>query len=99
MKYLYPSVLIDEISVFSGLVKLCFVILGDPTGFGDLRVPKVFEDKLVEVIRSGEYNGYQNSFGREDTRRAIAVVTSHPNAPLTADVLILLFISRASYSF
>jgi tyrosine aminotransferase len=63
--------------------------LGDPTRYGVLRTPQVFEDALVNTIREGRSNGYENSFGRLDLREAIAASSSHPDAPLTADDIVV----------
>nr|AGU68003.1 tyrosine transaminase [Angomonas desouzai] len=46
--------------------------IGDPTVDGNLRVPKVLEDALVEVVRSGDYNGYPPVAGYDETRQAVA---------------------------
>jgi tyrosine aminotransferase len=47
-------------------------MLGDPTAFGNLHVPDVFNDALCNAIKSRKANGYGNSTGLEPCRTAIA---------------------------
>lgn len=46
--------------------------IGDPSRFGNLPVPKVATDALLDTIKSGDHNGYQPSFGTQDARSAVA---------------------------
>jgi aspartate/methionine/tyrosine aminotransferase len=48
--------------------------LGDPTGFGNLSLPSVLADAVVESLKtpSSSSNGYQASIGSLTARAAIA---------------------------
>lgn len=63
--------------------------IGDPTIFGNLPLPKIIEDAVVEAVRSKKRNGYAPSTGYEDTRVAIAEYYSLPEAPLTSRDVVL----------
>lgn len=64
-------------------------MLGDPTAFGNLQVPAVFTQSLIDAVKNGQSNGYGNSVGLEPARAAIAKANSGSNAKYAAkDVFI-----------
>eukprot|EP01122_Echinamoeba_exundans_P006635 TRINITY_DN1905_c1_g1_i5.p1 TRINITY_DN1905_c1_g1~~TRINITY_DN1905_c1_g1_i5.p1 ORF type:complete len:204 (+),score=26.41 TRINITY_DN1905_c1_g1_i5:67-612(+) len=63
--------------------------IGDPTVFGNLVVPPEIERALVQNINSHNYNGYTLSHGYPSAKQTIASKYSLPEAPLTADDVII----------
>lgn len=64
--------------------------VGDPTRFGNLRVPDDVMDEYCRILREGKSNGYTQSFGSLEARTAIAQRYSLPDsAPLTPDDVLL----------
>eukprot|EP00300_Choanocystis_sp_HF-7_P030964 c39994_g1_i1.p1 GENE.c39994_g1_i1~~c39994_g1_i1.p1 ORF type:complete len:453 (+),score=89.67 c39994_g1_i1:36-1361(+) len=65
------------------------VSLGDPTKYGDAFVPPPNASVLLANFESRKHNGYLNSSGSPAVREVIASKFSFPNAPLTADDIVL----------
>jgi tyrosine aminotransferase len=53
--------------------------IGDPTIFGNLKVPEILEESMKAAISSGQYNGYAPSTGAIAARQAVAARYSYPN--------------------
>jgi tyrosine aminotransferase len=64
--------------------------VGDPTRYGNLAVDGEVIDKFCQVVRSGKHNGYTESMGDVEARRAVASRYSLPScAPLSEDDVVL----------
>lgn len=64
--------------------------VGDPTRYGNLKVDDEVVEKLCEVVRDGKHNGYTQSMGNLEPRRAVASRYSLPScAPLNEDDVVL----------
>ncbi|PKU35302.1 tyrosine aminotransferase [Limosa lapponica baueri] len=63
--------------------------LGDPTVFGNLPTNDEVTLAVKEVLDSGRYNGYAPSVGYQSCREAVAAYYNCPEAPLTAQDVIL----------
>ncbi|KAJ1893477.1 hypothetical protein LPJ66_005735, partial [Kickxella alabastrina] len=63
--------------------------IGDPTVFGNFKTHPVVVKAVEEAIRSYAFNGYPPSVGVPQAREAIAKKYSHPQAPLTADDVVM----------
>ncbi|XP_066050649.1 tyrosine aminotransferase isoform X2 [Chamaea fasciata] len=63
--------------------------LGDPTVFGNLPTNDEVTRAVKEVLDSGQYNGYAPSVGYQSCREAVAAYYNCPEAPLTAQDVIL----------
>lgn len=70
------------------LIKLS---VGDPTVYGNLKVPQRFIDRYCEAIKGGKYNGYSLSYGTLAAREAVAKRYTLPGtqSALTADDVVL----------
>lgn len=69
--------------------KVISLSIGDPTLFGNFVPPALVTDEITRVVREGKHNGYPPSIGYEQARAAIAKHNTLPEAPVTAnDVLI-----------
>jgi tyrosine aminotransferase len=70
--------------------------VGDPTKYGNLEVADDILDDFCSILRSGKCNGYTESMGSLETRRAVAERYTLPNSPLTdADVVLTSGVSGA----
>lgn len=69
--------------------KLIPLSIGDPTTFGNLNTPTVFQDALCKAVRDPSTHGYQNSVGTPAARRAVAQYYTTPTAPLTENDVIM----------
>lgn len=63
--------------------------LGDPTVFGNLGMHTTTQEALLQGLASSKFNGYGPSVGLLSARESIASVHSTPEAPLTADDVVL----------
>jgi tyrosine aminotransferase len=63
--------------------------LGDPTVLGNLPPCDVAVQALEDVIREHKFDGYGPAVGAQCAREAVAKKFTHPNAPITADDVIL----------
>jgi len=63
--------------------------VGDPTAYGNLRVPDEVLDAAVDVLRGRAHNGYAPSYGLAAAREAVAARYSLPTAPLTPDDVVM----------
>ncbi|ETN75363.1 hypothetical protein NECAME_12417 [Necator americanus] len=82
--------IVDAVSVApnpdKSLIKLH---LGDPTLTGALPPSQVAVDALVEAVKSHKNDGYGPAVGTQAAREAVATRYTHPEAPITADDVIL----------
>jgi tyrosine aminotransferase len=63
--------------------------LGDPTVFGNLDTPDSVVDAVIKQLKNKKNNGYTHSAGMPEARAAIAKKYSTPNAPLTANDIVI----------
>lgn len=64
--------------------------VGDPTRYGNLVVGDDIVEEFCKVVRAGKSNGYTQSMGSVDARRAVAARYSIPDvAPLDHDDVLL----------
>ncbi|KAI8899183.1 pyridoxal phosphate-dependent transferase [Globomyces pollinis-pini] len=63
--------------------------LGDPTVFGNLKIHDSCVDAVVRQVQGFKANGYGPSIGSVAAREAIANYYTHPNAPLTANDIVI----------
>ncbi|XP_064399060.1 tyrosine aminotransferase-like [Halichondria panicea] len=70
-------------------VELIDTSTGDPTRFGTLPVHPAVTEAILKVVQSGKYNGYYPSNGILETREAVAQYFSRPQAPLTAQDVVM----------
>ncbi|KAJ2663271.1 hypothetical protein IWW48_001373 [Coemansia sp. RSA 1200] len=63
--------------------------IGDPTVFGNFKTHDAVVKAVETAVRSFSYNGYPPSVGVPVAREAIAKKYSHPDAPLTADDVVM----------
>lgn len=63
--------------------------LGDPTITGALSPCPVVDDAINEALKSHSYNGYGPAVGILEAREAVSRHYTHPEAPFTADDVIL----------
>lgn len=68
------------------LIKLS---VGDPTLYGNLKISQKAVDKFCEVLQKRQHNGYSMSMGSLEARTAVAERYALPDAPLTADDVVL----------
>ncbi|KAK6746299.1 hypothetical protein RB195_012421 [Necator americanus] len=82
--------IVDAVSVApnpdKSLIKLH---LGDPTLTGALPPSQVAVDALVEAVKSHKNDGYGPAVGTQAAREAVATRYTHPEAPISADDVIL----------
>jgi tyrosine aminotransferase len=64
----------------------CDLNSGDPTIFGNFKVPQVAVNEVINQVQSYKANGYPPSTGFEHARQAIAKKFGSPEAPLTSKV-------------
>eukprot|EP00871_Galdieria_phlegrea_P004909 jgi/Galph1/5419/GphlegSOOS_G4062.1 len=69
--------------------KLIQLSVGDPTVFGNLKVPREAVETLSQIILNQSENSYSNSLGQEAARQAIAERFSSRHHSLTKDNVIL----------
>lgn len=60
--------------------------IGDPTVFGNLKIPKEIEESVINCIKSHKVNGYGPSVGYEGARKAIAEYVSTPTSAVESKV-------------
>lgn len=63
--------------------------IGDPTVFGNLKVPEEIETFVIKSIRQRKYNGYGPSTGYEQSRTAVAKYASTENCKVEAKDVVL----------
>ncbi|KAJ1849464.1 hypothetical protein LPJ70_000460 [Coemansia sp. RSA 2708] len=63
--------------------------IGDPTVFGNFKTHPVVVEAVEEAVRSYGFNGYPPSVGVPQAREAVAKKYSHPDAPLTANDVVM----------
>ncbi|KAJ1553415.1 hypothetical protein HK096_007933, partial [Nowakowskiella sp. JEL0078] len=63
--------------------------LGDPTTFGNLPPHSSTEEAVAKVLASKKFNGYPPSVGHAFAREAVAEKFTRPEAPLTANDVVL----------
>ncbi|KAI8320599.1 putative tyrosine aminotransferase [Martensiomyces pterosporus] len=63
--------------------------IGDPTVFGNFKTHPAAVEAVEESVRSYSFNGYPPSVGVPVVREAVAKKYSRPEAPLTADDVIM----------
>lgn len=63
--------------------------VGDPTAYGNLRVPDEVLDAAVGILRGRKHNGYAPSFGLPAAREAVAARYTTPAAPLTPEDVVM----------
>lgn len=63
--------------------------IGDPTVCGILPTHPNVVKSVSDCLVSGKYNGYGPAVGFPEVRKALAEFVTHPNAPVTADDLVL----------
>ncbi|KAJ1815156.1 hypothetical protein LPJ75_002470, partial [Coemansia sp. RSA 2598] len=61
----------------------------DPTVFGNFKTHPVVVEAVEEAVRSFSFNGYPPSVGVPQAREAIANKYTHPQAPLTANDVVM----------
>ncbi|GJD06337.1 Tyrosine aminotransferase [Galdieria sulphuraria] len=69
--------------------KLIALSIGDPTAFGNLKVPREAMKALSKVLAENSAHGYANSLGNEHARSAIASKYSYKYHSITKDEVIL----------
>lgn len=82
-------VALDSNGEFTLTVVISVLPLGDPTRFGTLPPHPIVRDSVRRALDSGQYEGYGNSAGLQETRRAVAEAFTCKEAPLTADVSLI----------
>lgn len=83
---LYFQVPMANRDTSKSLIKLS---IGDPSVFGNLPPHEVVYEAVRTALDSHSYNGYGHSTGLEITRRAVAEAYSIPEAPLTAQDVVM----------
>lgn len=63
--------------------------IGDPTVFGNLKIPQEMEEAVVHSIKQHKFNGYGPSTGYESARTAVAEYVSTPSSTVEAKDIIL----------
>ncbi|KAI9475029.1 hypothetical protein LPJ78_002870 [Coemansia sp. RSA 989] len=63
--------------------------IGDPTVFGNFKTHPVVVEAVEEAVRSFSFNGYPPSVGVPQARDAVARKYTHPDAPLTANDVVM----------
>ncbi|KAJ2707022.1 hypothetical protein FB645_001163 [Coemansia sp. IMI 203386] len=63
--------------------------IGDPTVFGNFKTHPVVVEAVEEAVRSFSFNGYPPSVGVPQAREAVARKYTHPQAPLTANDVVM----------
>lgn len=82
-------VALDSNGEFTLTVVISVLPLGDPTRFGTLPPHPIVRDSVRRALDSGQYEGYSNSAGLPETRRAVAEAFTCKEAPLTANVSLI----------
>lgn len=82
-------VALDSNGEFTLTVVISVLPLGDPTRFGTLPPHPIVRDSVRRALDSGQYEGYGNSAGLPETRRAVAEAFTCKEAPLTANVSLI----------
>ncbi|KAK3809262.1 MAG: tyrosine aminotransferase [Benniella sp.] len=82
--------IVDHIKVKPNPEKsMISLALGDPTLFGNFKIHQSCTDAVVKQLQSYKTNGYPPSTGYPQARKAVADKFSTPEAPLTAQDVIL----------
>ncbi|KAI8064583.1 tyrosine aminotransferase [Gongronella butleri] len=63
--------------------------VGDPTVFGNFNIDKSCNDAVVRQLESFKQNGYGPAHGTAESRQAVADMVSTPEAPVTANDVLL----------
>ncbi|KAI8391801.1 tyrosine aminotransferase [Radiomyces spectabilis] len=63
--------------------------VGDPTIFGNFNVDQSCNEAVIKQLNSFKANGYPAAHGTVQAREAVAKAFTHPEAPLTADDVLL----------
>jgi tyrosine aminotransferase len=63
--------------------------IGDPTVCGILPTHPNVTQAVAEALMSGKFNGYGPAVGFPEIREALAEFVTHPEAPVTADDIVL----------
>eukprot|EP00922_Rhytidocystis_sp_ex-Travisia-forbesii_P002419 GHVS01003549.1.p1 GENE.GHVS01003549.1~~GHVS01003549.1.p1 ORF type:complete len:455 (+),score=53.46 GHVS01003549.1:27-1391(+) len=63
--------------------------IGDPTVYGNFRLPQFVNEKIKGKLDSLKHNGYPNSVGYVEARTAVAAKFSSPDHPVSANNVIL----------
>ncbi|XP_060552086.1 tyrosine aminotransferase-like isoform X2 [Ruditapes philippinarum] len=63
--------------------------IGDPTVFGNLKVPEEVETSVIKSIKQHKYNGYGPSTGYEDARKAVAEYVSEETSQVESKDIVL----------
>ncbi|GAB1602596.1 tyrosine aminotransferase-like [Argonauta hians] len=69
--------------------EMIVLTIGDPTIYGNMRLPKEAEEAMIATILSGKYNGYGPSVGLECARTAVAAYENVPSFPINHKDIIL----------
>ncbi|KAJ2833932.1 hypothetical protein GGI24_000621 [Coemansia furcata] len=69
--------------------ELISLSIGDPTVFGNFKAHPVVAKAVEEAAASYRFNGYPPSVGLTHVREAIANKYTHPDAPLTANDVVM----------
>lgn len=65
--------------------KMLNLALGDPTVHGNLFVPDLLNETIIDLLKSFSANGYVASMGSQPARKAIASYHSTPEFPVDED--------------
>lgn len=63
--------------------------IGDPTVFGNLKIPQEMEEAVIHSVKQHKFNGYGPSTGYESARKAVAEYVSTPTSTVEAKDIIL----------
>ncbi|KAG0171781.1 hypothetical protein DFQ28_006377 [Apophysomyces sp. BC1034] len=82
--------IVDKLKIDPNATK-SFISLsvGDPTIFGNFDTDPTITESVVNQVKSYKANGYPPAHGTLQAREAVAEAHAHPDAPLTANDVIL----------
>ncbi|ORX56272.1 tyrosine aminotransferase [Hesseltinella vesiculosa] len=63
--------------------------VGDPTVFGNFNIDSSANDAIIRQLHSFKHNGYGPAHGTADARQAVADMVTLPEAPVTANDVVL----------
>ncbi|CAO3593482.1 unnamed protein product [Absidia cylindrospora] len=63
--------------------------VGDPTIFGNFNIDSSANDAVIRQLQTFKHNGYPPAHGTVDARNAVATMVTCPEAPVTADDVVL----------
>ncbi|KAG0315850.1 hypothetical protein BGZ99_007228 [Dissophora globulifera] len=82
--------IVDHIKVKPNVHKsVISLALGDPTLFGNFKIHQSCTDAIIKQLNSFQSNGYPPSTGYQHARQAVADKFTLPEAPVTAQDIIL----------